>query len=118
MHLCTWVEPEVAQNRSGNWSRQEELRPFRVSIDLQVGSETVERETIPASETQSIASERQGISQVLPDKLSAIFVCKESITYLDKVKAICASLRIGSPYVKPGALQEAMSDIKSLDLLK
>lgn len=40
------------------------------------------------------------------------------VTYLDKVKAICSCVGIGSPSVRPGAVSEAMADIKSKSMLK
>ena len=41
-----------------------------------------------------------------------------TVTYLDKVKGICSCLGVGIPAVKPGAVQEAMLDIKSKSMLK
>lgn len=40
------------------------------------------------------------------------------MTFLDKVRAVCSSVGIGTPIIKPGAIAESMADIKSKAMLK
>eukprot|EP00210_Caulerpa_lentillifera_P006712 g6414.t1 len=69
------------------------------------------------SENQSTTSEKQRLTQLQPDVTPYYQVT--DISYLDKVKAICSCVGIGtSGHLKHGAVQEAIADVKSKQMLK
>jgi len=93
----------------------EELRPYPRSMptDVSYVPEMPDKDIAPPAKIQTTSDKPRTATAMAEGTPYA-----SQVMYLDKVKAVCSCVGIGTPAVKPGAVTEAMADIKSKTMLK